>query len=60
MRTTVVLPPDLLRQAKIRAAERGESLKSFMTRAADAELATFDRALVHRYPTARVAWIGRG
>ena len=28
--------------------------------AADVELATLDRALVRRYPTARVAWIGRG
>jgi toxin-antitoxin system PIN domain toxin len=28
--------------------------------AADVELSTLDRALVRRYPTARVAWIGRG
>jgi hypothetical protein len=38
MRTTIVLPPELLRQAKVRAAQRGESLKSFMTRAVEAEL----------------------
>lgn len=38
MRTTVEFPPDLLRQAKIQAAARGESLKSLLTRAVAAEL----------------------
>lgn len=33
MRTTVDLPPDVLRAAKVRAAERGESLKVLLTRA---------------------------
>jgi hypothetical protein len=38
MRTTVELPPDLLRTAKARSAERGESLKSLLARAVAAEL----------------------
>lgn len=38
MRTTVELPPDLLRRAKARAAARGESLKTLLTRAVAAEL----------------------
>ena len=38
MRTTVELPADLLRLAKSRSAERGESLKSLLTRALAAEL----------------------
>jgi hypothetical protein len=40
MRTTVELPPDLMRAAKARSAERGESLKSLLTRAVAAELET--------------------
>ncbi len=38
MRTTVELPPDLMRQAKARAATRGESLKTLFLRAVAAEL----------------------
>jgi Arc/MetJ family transcription regulator len=38
MRTTVDLPDDLLRAAKSRAAERGESLKDFFARAVAQEL----------------------
>ena len=38
MRTTVELPADLLRAAKARSAESGESLKSLLTRAVAAEL----------------------
>lgn len=45
MRTTVELPPDLLRAAKARSAESGESLKTLLTRAVAAELQ------VHRGPT---------
>lgn len=33
MRTTVDLPPDLMRAAKMRAAERGETLKELFIRA---------------------------
>jgi hypothetical protein len=33
MRTTLDLPPDLMRAAKVRAAQRGESLKDLFTRA---------------------------
>jgi hypothetical protein len=39
MRTTVELPPDLLRAAKARAAERGEALKALFARAVSRELA---------------------
>jgi hypothetical protein len=38
MRTTVELPPELMRQAKARAATRGESLKALFLRAVTAEL----------------------
>lgn len=38
MRTTVMLPPDLLRAAKARAAQRGETFKSLLTRALETEL----------------------
>jgi len=38
MRTTVELPPELIKQAKALAAERGESLKALLTRAVAAEL----------------------
>jgi hypothetical protein len=38
MRTTVELPPDLMKQAKSAAASRGESLKSLLTRAVATEL----------------------
>jgi hypothetical protein len=38
MRTTVDLPSELQRQAKARAALRGESLKTLLTRAVAAEL----------------------
>lgn len=38
MRTTVDFPPDLFRKAKARAASRGESLKTLITRAVAAEV----------------------
>lgn len=38
MRTTVEFPPDLFRRAKARAAARGESLKTLLTRAVTAEV----------------------
>jgi hypothetical protein len=40
MRTTVELPPELMRQAKAKAASLGESLKALLTRAVAAELGT--------------------
>ncbi|HKW01404.1 MAG TPA: hypothetical protein VJN96_16385 [Vicinamibacterales bacterium] len=44
MRTTVELPPDLMRAAKARSAELGESLKSLFERAVAAELnSEYDR-----------------
>ena len=38
MRTTVELPPEVMRAAKARSAARGESLKTLLTRAVTAEL----------------------
>jgi hypothetical protein len=38
MRTTVMLPPELLRAAKARAARQDETLKALMTRAIEKEL----------------------
>src|SRR5687767_5296352 len=38
MRTTVELPPELLRAAKARSAESGESLKALLMRAIAGEL----------------------
>lgn len=38
MRTTVDLPPNLMRAAKARAAEEGESLKDLLTRAVAREV----------------------
>jgi hypothetical protein len=38
MRTTVMLPAEIMRAAKARSAERGESLKALLTRAVEAEL----------------------
>jgi hypothetical protein len=40
MRTTLDLPPDLMRAAKVRAAQRGESLKDLFTRAIAHEVST--------------------
>lgn len=48
VRTTVELPEDLLRRAKVRAAEQGESLKSLLTRAVAAELGRQDGARSRR------------
>ncbi len=48
MRTTVELPPTLLRAAKARAAERGESLKTLFTRAVMHELGRSHAALDHQ------------
>ncbi|WP_166984051.1 hypothetical protein [Paramicrobacterium fandaimingii] len=39
MRTTVDLPDDLLRALKVRAAQRGETLKVVLTRAISREIA---------------------
>jgi hypothetical protein len=38
MRTTIDMPPTLMRAAKARAAERGESLKELVSRAVAHEL----------------------
>lgn len=51
MRTTVELPPELMRAAKARSAESGESLKNLLTRAVAAELETH---VVRRSQKARV------
>ena len=44
MRTTVELPPELMRAAKARAADRGEALKALFTRAVTRELGRSARA----------------
>lgn len=44
MRTTVELPPYLMRAAKARSAERGESLKALLTRAVEAEVGVHAKA----------------
>ena len=44
MRTTIDLPADLMRAAKVRAAQRGESLKDLFTRAIAHEVRTPARA----------------
>jgi hypothetical protein len=43
MRTTIELPPDLMRRAKSRAAARGESLKELFTRAIASEIGASHR-----------------
>ena len=48
MRTTVELPPALLRAAKARSAEQGESLKALLTRAVTVELDSAPSASRHR------------
>ena len=52
MRTTVELPPDLMRAAKARAAERGEPLKRLFMRAVTRELERVVRPARHE----PVAW----
>jgi hypothetical protein len=44
MRTTIEFPAELFRKAKARAASRGESLKTLITRAVAAEVGHEDRA----------------
>ena len=44
MRTTIDLPPDLMHAAKVRAAQRGESLKELFTRAIEHEVGDSGRA----------------
>jgi hypothetical protein len=51
MRTTIIFPPELMRAAKARSAERGESLKALLTRAVEAELG---RSASPAAPRARV------
>ena len=51
MRTTVDMPDELMQAAKVRAAERGESLKELVTRAVAHEL----RIPARSVPAGRVA-----
>jgi hypothetical protein len=44
MRTTIDLPSDLMHAAKVRAAQRGESLKDLFTRAIAQEVGSPRRA----------------
>jgi plasmid stability protein len=52
MRTTIDLPSDLMHAAKVRAAQRGESLKELFTRAIVHEVGTTGRSR----PAGRVAF----
>jgi hypothetical protein len=52
MRTTIDLPSELMRAAKVRAAQRGESLKELFTRAIEHEVGDSRRAR----PAGRVAF----
>ena len=45
MKTTVEIPDPLFRKAKSRAAERGQTLKQFMTEALHEKLVSSDREL---------------
>ena len=54
MKTTIEIPDPLFRKAKSRAAERGQSLKDFVTDALQARLAT-DGASGH---PGEPAWMG--
>ena len=51
MRTTIELPSDLMQAAKVRAAQRGESLKDLFTRAIAHEVGSAGRGR----PAGRVA-----
>ena len=48
MRTTIEFPPELFRKAKARAAARGESLKTLLTRAVAAEVGQAKETTVRR------------
>lgn len=50
MRTTVDLPDGVLRRAKARAAQRGESLKTLLARAVVSELGSDQAAAEARRP----------
>jgi hypothetical protein len=52
MRTTIDLPSDLMHAAKVRAVQRGESLKDLFTRAIAHEVGTAGRVR----PTGRVSF----
>jgi hypothetical protein len=58
MRTTIDIPPHLMQAAKVRAAERGESLKDLVTRAVAHEIGVPTRSR----KTGRVSLplVGRG
>lgn len=53
MRTPSGLPPKLLRAAKARAAERGETLEALLTRAVQNELARPEGARRNSWPLLR-------
>jgi len=60
VKTTVEIDDDLLRQAKLRAAERGESLRSLLERGLQRELeATDTRPTRYEFRDASVAggWV---
>lgn len=58
MRTTVEMPSELMQAAKVRAAERGETLKDLVTRAVARELRVPERR--RRSGRVRLPLLGRG
>ncbi len=56
MKTTVILPDDLVRRAKVRAAERGETLSGLMARALESALA--EGTAVQEGPARKTYWSG--
>jgi hypothetical protein len=59
MRTTIDLPAELMRAAKVRAAERGENLKDLFTRAVAHEVGMQSRR-PHRRGRVTLPLLGRG
>jgi hypothetical protein len=60
MRTTIDVPADLFRRAKARAAARGESLKTLLTRAVAAEVGQDPMTVARRRMTLPVFGDPRG
>jgi hypothetical protein len=59
MRTTIDIPDDMLQAAKIRAAERGETLKELVTRAVARDLGLSDLP-AQRSGRVRLPLVGQG
>lgn len=56
MKTTLILPDDLVRRAKVRAAETGVTLSALVARAVETSL--MSAGAVQEGPAHRAAWSG--